>query len=883
MSDEPVVKTAPIAGAGGHAVPVTAPPHVRRSRGKWRRSFRNSSIRVKLLFMMALNSSFALLLAGVILLGYETFQYRVTATRELTTMADLIGVGSTAALSFADERAANETLASLRGVPRIVGAGIYDQRGRIFATYRNANSLSVPAPPPTKPGTRGAYFEGGNLLIFHPIILQGERIGTIYLRSEMNEAYVRLLGNIEIVCIVLLVSLGLALLLSSRIQRVISGPIAALVSVARLVSSTKNYSIRATKVADDEIGVLIDSFNEMLSQIEIRERAQKLADQALRESEERYALAAHGSNDGLWDWKLDTNEFYVSQRWIRMIGYSDHEIAAPEDWFSHIHPADRERVRAQLAAHCEGKTSEFSSEYRIRHRNGQYIWMLSRGIAVRDEKGAAIRIAGSQTDITEGKIADTLTELPNRIYFLDKVESAIEAQRNPGATPFAILFLDLDRFKVVNDSLGHAAGDQLLVGVAQRLRSSIRGQGLTGRLAGSSSVVARLGGDEFGILVEGITDPDDANIVAERILKHLGAAFYLDGRQVITTGSIGIAMSSSGMTPEDLMRNADTAMYYSKVRGKGRFEAFNQSMRDRAVARMELERDLKVAIDNRELVLHYQPKVSLATHRITGFEALVRWNHPTRGLLYPSEFIPVAEETGLIIPLGHWVLLEGCRQMAAWHKTMFTGQPLSISINISFKQLAEPDLAADVERILAKTKLTPATLRLEVTESSIMENAQMAIVTLQRLKLLGIGLEIDDFGTGYSSLSYLRQLPFDTVKIDQSFVRKMGTADDTSEIVGTILNLARSLGMDVVAEGVETKDQLARLTAMGCSLGQGYYFSRPVEAERALQLIRDRELLQRGLLLKPGQLNGSLTPPEPVGPAPGVAGVKQIQAPEAVN
>jgi diguanylate cyclase (GGDEF)-like protein/PAS domain S-box-containing protein len=837
---------------------------------------RNSSIRVKLLLLMALNSSFALLLAGVSFLGYEALQYRHAATRELTTLADIVGGSSTAALSFVDERAANETLTSLRSDRRIVGAAVYDKRNHLFATYRNANAPTVPAPALPRPN--GVYFETGNLLVFHPIVLEGERIGTIYLRSDMNEAYARLLRYFGIVCIVLLASLGLGLLLSSRIQGVISGPIAALAGVARLVSVDKNYSIRATKVADDEIGVLIDSFNGMLSQIEIRERDRKIAEQALRESEERYALAAHGANDGLWDWKLGTNQIYFSPRWTRMLGYSDNEIwSDPEEWFSRIHPADRERVRAQLAAHCQGSTSEFSSEYRIRHKNGHYVWMLSRGIAVRDENGVAVRIAGSQTDITEGKVADTLTELPNRIYFMDKLESAFMARGDPGASPFAVLFLDLDRFKVVNDSLGHAAGDQLLVGVAQRLRSSVRGQGLS---SGSASTVARLGGDEFAILVEGIRDQDDAAIVAERILKHLGAAFYLDGRQVFATWSIGVAMSSSGDTPEDLLRNADTAMYYAKAHGRGRFEVFDQGMRERAVARMEIEADLKKAIAAREFVLHYQPKVSLVDQRITGFEALVRWNHPRRGLLYPSEFIPVAEETGLIVPLGLWILHEACRQMAAWHKSMIGEPALSISINISFKQLAEASLAEDVERILAETKLDPATLKLELTESSIMENAQLAIATLRRFKELNISLEIDDFGTGYSSLSYLRQLPFDTVKIDRSFVKEMGTCDDTSEIISTILQLARSLGMDVVAEGVETKDQLARLTAMGCSSGQGYYFSKPVDAERAQRLIRDKDALQRGILLKPVPGIGSLRPPEPDGLEPVLAGVKTVAVPE---
>lgn len=828
---------------------------------KRRKSFRNSSIRVKLLLILALNIGFALILAGAGFVGYEAFQYRYAATREFTTLADIGGASIAAALSFADEQAATESLTAFRADRRIVEAVVYDKRDHIFATYSApARAVSTPG----QPGPTGVSFQDGALLIFHPIVLQGERIGTIYLRSNMNEAYARLVRYFGIVGIVLVASLGVALLLSSRLQRVISGPIAAIAEVASLISVDRNYSIRATKVADDEIGKLADSFNGMLSQIEIQERSRKAAEEALRESEERYALAARGANDGLWDWKLDTNEIYFSPRWTRMLGYSDNEIlSSPEDWFSRIHAADRDRVRAQLKAHCQGSTPEFSSEYRILHKSGHYVWMLSRGIAVRDMNGVAVRIAGSQTDITEGKIADTLTELPNRIYFIDKLESAIALKANPNIPPFAVLFLDLDRFKVVNDSLGHAAGDQLLIVVAQRLRASVRGQGAPARFEGPNSTVARLGGDEFGILVEGIRTEDDAGLVAERILKQLGAPFYLDGRAVLATGSIGIAMSSTGDTPEDLLRNADTAMYYSKARGRSRFEVFNQGMRERAEARMEIERDLKKAIEGHEFVLYYQPKVALATQLITGFEALVRWNHPRRGLLYPGEFIPVAEETGLIVPLGRWVLREGCRQMASWQRSMISKPPLSISINVSFKQLAEPGLAEDLEHILAETGLNPESLRLEVTESSIMENADATIATLRRFKALKIGLEIDDFGTGYSSLSYLRQLPFDTLKIDYSFVKALGAEDDTSDIVRTILQLARSLGMDVIAEGVETTDQITRLTAMGCSTCQGFYFSKPVDAERARTLIQEKDTPHWGIFLKPSSGGNGLGSIEP--------------------
>lgn len=798
-------------------------------------SFRPTSIRVKLLILMALNSSVAMLLAGVSFIGYEVVQFRAAATREMNALAGIVAASTTAALSFSDESAAGETLATLSADQRITLAVVYTAGNRVFASY--PRSLGF------KDGTSGnirrdgPYFENGSLLLFFPIMLHGDRLGTILLQSSTTEIYARSRRYCGIVCIVLLTSLGLSLLLSSRLQRQISDPIVTLARVAQKVSVDKDYSVRVNRHADDEIGLMIDSFNGMLSQIEISDVARKISEDLLRESEERYALAAHGANDGLWDWKLSTNEIYFSPRWTRMLGHSDEEVGCdPQEWFRRIHPEDCDRVRSQIAAHCQGATPEFSSEYRMRHRNGSHIWMLSRGIAVRNADGIAVRIAGSQTDITEGKIGDPLTQLPNRLYFIERLDRVLEMVSVPGSDSFAVLFLDLDRFKLINDSLGHSAGDQLLIEIARRLRLSVSNAGRSGRHEGCCTV-ARLGGDEFAVLIEGIRSQEDAVAIAERILKQIGAAFNLGGRQVFSTFSIGIAMSSSGNTSEDLLRNADTAMYHAKARGTSLVEVFDEGMRNRAIARMQIETDLANAIESEELLLHYQPKLSLIDERITGFEALVRWNHPKRGLLYPAEFISIAEEIGLIVPLGRWVLREACRQMAIWHANPIADSALTISVNISFKQLAEVGLVADIERILAETGLSPTSLRLEITESSIMENAQIAGATLRRLKEMNIGLEIDDFGTGYSSLSYLRQLPFDTLKIDRSFVKELGSDEDTSEIIKTILQLAWSLGMNVVAEGVETEDQLARLKAMGSSHGQGYYFSKPLDAVHAEQLI----------------------------------------------
>ncbi len=792
---------------------------------------KEQSIGTRLWILIVLNSCVALLIAAGWLYEYQQQEERTEAAIGLTTETSILSDSATAALSFEDAKAARDALSSLRQDRNVVEAALFDRDGAIVAHYTNhGQALSIP-----EQRHDGMHFIGDDILYtYQPIIYRGERIGTVYVRAETGIRD-RLMRYLEILVVVLLVSLGIALYLSSGMRKAIARPIADLAAVAARITTERDYSVRAVSGGGSEIRVLIDSFNKMLTEIEAREIARKAAEELLRESEQRYALAAKGSNDGLWDWKLATDEIYFSPRWKQMLGYGDSEIGpVVSEWFSRIHPADTDRVHAEIEAHRSGATSEFASEYRMRHKNGSYSWMLSRGAVVRDENGDAIRMAGSQTDITEGKIADPLTGLPNRLYFMDRLEDAVQKE-----APFAVFFVDLDRFKLVNDSLGHSAGDELLMGIAGRLKASVRGSST--RIG--HSVVARLGGDEFAILLNGVDDMADAEAVADRILTSLASPFLISGRQVFGTVSIGIAAGSSADNPEDLLRNADTAMYHAKARGKARREVFDESMRDRAKARLEIETDLRKAIELNQMVLFYQPQVSLTDGRVMGYEALVRWQHPERGLVPPSEFIPVAEETGYIVPLGMWVLREACRQMALWHRE-FRQSDLTISVNVSFRQLNDANLVAEVRRALSETGLPATCLKLEMTESSIMANTDNAILVLDQLKAMGIGLEIDDFGTGYSSLSYLNRLPFDTVKIDRSFVRELSKTGESAELVRTILDMARSMNMHVVAEGVETPDQLDALTSLGCDCAQGYLFSRPVDKDATQSLMREQQRMR---------------------------------------
>jgi diguanylate cyclase (GGDEF)-like protein/PAS domain S-box-containing protein len=550
----------------------------------------------------------------------------------------------------------------------------------------------------------------------------------------------------------------------------------------------------------------------------------------LRKSEERYALVAQGTNDGLWDWDLGRDEIFFSRRWYGMLGLEESETPTPDTWFSRIHSEDLPRVMDEIKAHFGGRTPHLETEMRMRHVDGSFRWTLCRGQAVFNANGLANRIAGSLTDITEGKVADALTGLPNRVLFRERLERCIYRQKRDSNSKFALLYLDLDNFKLVNDSLGHEAGDRLLVAIARRLESSLRE---------AESFVCRLGGDEFSILIEGIDDLDEPIHIAKRIIASIGEPISIgSGREVYTSVSVGISFSSDGYADaNEIIQAADTAMYRAKEQGKSCYRIFDPAMKQDATKRLNIENELRQAVDRQELECHFQPIVDIASGQVTSFEALVRWTHDKLGQVSPSEFIPIAEDNGLIDRIGLVVLRKACSQLAAWQKMdpQFVG--LQVNVNLSSRQLKSTNLIDQIFEIIDETGILPACLKLEVTESTIMENPEQGAKVLSLLQSRGVKVAIDDFGTGYSSLACIHELSPDAVKIDRSFVDQLQSSADKKTIVRAIIGLADGLNLDVVAEGVETEDQHDILAAMGCKYAQGYLYAKPLPPRDLFQFV----------------------------------------------
>ncbi len=700
------------------------------------RSFRDLSLKFKLTLVLTLTSVLVLLLAFMAFFMFERVSSETALVRDLTSLAEVVGANSTAAITFEDARAADEILATLRVRRSVVTASLFTPDGRLFAAYHRPGGTVDPHPQ--APEADGVRVEGGFVRLFQGVFHNGERVGTVFLKADLSELESRLRRYAAAVVLLMLVGAVAALLLAMRFQAVIARPILALARAAKAVSVDKDYAVRVPAQGADEIGGLTEAFNGMLAQIQVR-------DSALRDAQHQ-----------------------LEQRVQQLL----------------LEVAERQQAQAALR----------ESEEQLRHQ----------------------------------AFHDALTGLPNRALMNDRLAIALaHAHRN--LSRLAVMFLDVDRFKLINDSLGHSVGDELLRQVASRLASSLR----------EGDTLARLGGDEFIILLPGLGEDTAAAKLAGKLLVALRQPFHLEGRELFLSASIGISLYPlDGSDAETLVKNADVAMYRAKEQGRDNYQLYRAELHLRALKRMTLESQLRAAVGRDEFRIHYQPIVDLATSRIVAAEALVRWQHPDRGLVLPAEFISVAEETGLILPIGAWVLRTACQEAQSW---VGRGLPaVRISINLSARQFQQEDFVRQVKGVLTETGLDPSRLELEITESVAMDNGDHTVTMLKRMQDLGVRLTIDDFGTGYSSLSYLKRFPLHALKIDRSFVQDIASDARNAAVAQAIVALGHGLDIDVIAEGVETEEQRTLLQAQGCQALQGYLFSRPLPPERFGALLRPR-------------------------------------------
>ena len=601
--------------------------------------------------------------------------------------------------------------------------------------------------------------------------------------------------------------------------------------------TTLDTQVQKIDINTTSIEALTHLINITSEELNERNRALKESNLLNKELNERMELALLGSKDGVWDWNILNNSVYFSPRWKEILGYKDEELPNEvSSWSDRIHPDDEKETWTDVYKNVNGETEYYENIHRLRHKDGHWVWIQDRGKVQYDEDGNAVRMIGTHTDISEEKEThlkllkqaemiqhqahhDALTGLPNRILFTDRLEQGIEkAKRHKEG--LALFFIDLDKFKHINDSLGHGVGDKVLKLISKRLRNIIR----------EEDTLARLSGDEFTLIMEELHHPEDASLLAEKILKTLAQALVFDEHKLYVSGSIGISFyPQDAADAQSLLKYADTAMYKAKEEGRNNFQFYSAEMTVFALNRMAMNTSLRQAIDNEEFVIHYQSQINASTNALLGVEALVRWEHPAKGFLMPDEFIPLAEETGMIVEIDQWVMRTAMKQVSQWYKEGLT--PGVLGLNLSVKQLDKTDFIQKIETCIKRYDFDPKWLELEITEGQMLKKSEEVITKLHQINNLGIGISIDDFGTGYSSLSLLKRLPINRLKIDRSFINDIPEDEEDVAIVKAIIALAGSLKLDLIAEGVETSEQRDFLIDHGCINIQGHYYSQPMTAE----------------------------------------------------
>ncbi len=889
-------------------------------------------------------SFFSLLLAALSFISYDIKETRqgLIATSEL--QADIIATQSMEALMSGRSELAQEIVDAIGSNKYVRGAWIYDKDFNLFLSY-DPNRIGWHTLPKIYHHP-DHYFQENELTVVRAINVGPQVLGTIVIKSALDGIYTRAIYQITTVLVVMLISLGCAMLLSIRFQKSLTRPLEVLLKALEKITKSNDYSVRVEKLSNDDLGVLTDAFNNMLHEVESK-------NMALKTSEERLHLALWGSNEVLFDWNLESDWLYFDSAIEKILGFPSEKVPKSlNEYMALIHPVDRENFKVALDLHVEDHVSHFESECRIKNHNHAYQWILIRGKVVdRDKKGAARRLIGTFSDIhtrkeseeelklfhkvfastTEGVVImdthlrivqcnkaftvitgyqlsdvkgelinllysdkqsqrgyrdiqklvlrgqtwvgelmqvrksgehypshlsfnamkdddgqilhfvgvfsdltnikknedkldyltyyDPLTNLANRELLKKTLDQSIKAA-DEMKDSIGLMIIGIDNFKILNDTFGHLVGDQLLKRFADRLKLLVHDE----------HHLARLGGDEFAYILKSMTDKNQLKELAQTILETMSESFKIDNDEIVIGCCLGISVyPHDGHDTNMMITNADTAMVHAKKERKNSYQFFTKSMNDQVSARQKLESMLRKAIEHQEFELYYQPKIDAKTEQVMGAEALIRWHSSETGaMIGPDKFIPIAEDSGLILPLSDWIVRQACMQGQLWHHQGW--QDFSMAVNISAIQFNEDDFFETITKYLHETGFKPECLDLEITEGAIMSNMDRCIDLLSRLKAVGMKVSIDDFGTGYSSLSYIKQFPVDTIKIDQSFVKKIITSPEDAHIVAAVLSMAKGLKLKTVAEGVETQAQLIELQKLGCDIIQGYYYSKPLSA-----------------------------------------------------
>lgn len=785
-------------------------------------------LKTKLIGSILLTSVIAVLLTSFALVQYDRIQELKNVSEDMRILAGIVANRSTAALIFGDARQAESNLKALGENPNVELACIYDSGKDVFAFHHFTHLDQAPCPDDPQDS---ALLINDTIEIFEPIELDGLLIGTLYMSLNLDWLSKRWHEQILFISLVAALVILLAMVIAKYLQHLLVKPIQVIASTARSITEKQDYSLRAEKGVKDELGDMVDVFNSMLNKIE----SETLR---LYSSEEKFRQLSALSPVGIFQINLEHEITYVNSRWSDITGINQ-PLANLEIWLNRIRNEDRRRTLKAWSNLIQNH-EEFVVEVGFDKEDGGITWAIIEASVLYDGQGKIYGYMGAISDITDLKNAqlqmenlafyDPLTGLSNRRLFKDRLTKSVAESKRRG-TFIALLFLDLDQFKRINDSLGHDAGDQLLIEIARRLEHSVR----------ETDTVSRIGGDEFTVLLSDIDSTHGVRHIADKILQNLSKPIMLKSQEIINTVSIGITMApSDGDDSTTLMRNADMAMYQAKAMGRNNYQFFSEEMNNEMMDYLEIEKDLRNSIDkDDEFVIFYQPKIDLISHKFIGAEALIRWQPAGKDMIRPDRFIPIAEESGLIVPIGKFVLRQACLQTKRLIDLKLWPEGAKMAVNLSARQFSDPGLITSLKETLEITGCPVDCLEMEITESTLMDHVESAILTMRQIKEMGVSIAIDDFGTGYSSLSYLKRFPIDVLKVDRSFVMDIPNDLNDMEITAAVIAMAHKLSLKVVAEGIETKEQIDFLRQNRCEYGQGFMIARPMPSQDLETYIRE--------------------------------------------